>query len=110
MPWNFLLFQVGIEAAIRYSNQNCLNDDATGNLEYQLSAIEGVDKCLFGIRGQRQRFAFRWGRADCVPDNGVPYPFVATKKEQHANAYGSGKAAVAALKVPHSIIPYSWDS
>ena len=40
---------------------------------------------------------FRWGRVDCIPDEGqkwTPYPFEATKKELHSNAYGTGNQAV----------------
>ena len=92
--------QVGIESAIKYSNMNCQNEDATGNLEYQLAAIEGVQNCMFGIRGERKKYAFSYGRIDCTEKNtDVPYPFVASKTEGHANAYGSGNAAVEALKV-----------
>ena len=66
------LYWVGIEHAIEYTNRNCLNRDPTGNLEYQLGAIEGVDKCLFGLRGDRQRYAFKWGRKDCQSDTSQP--------------------------------------
>ena len=99
---------MGIERAIEYTNRNCLNRDPTGNLEYQLGAIEGVDKCLFGLRGDRQRYAFKWGRKDCQSDTSVtkvPYPFVAHKKEKHANAYGTGQAALNALKEDFGLSP-----
>ena len=63
---------MGIERAIEYTNRNCLNRDPTGNLEYQLGAIEGVDKCLFGLRGDHQRYAFKWERKDCQSDTSQP--------------------------------------
>ena len=71
-------------------------------MEFQLGAIEGIDKCLFGIRGERKHYAFKWGRKDCKPNpevTKVPYPFVATKTEKHANPLGTGTAIVNALKV-----------
>ena len=91
--------QVGLERAISFTNTNCKDEDPTGNMEFQLGAIDGIDQCLIKIR-EREYLPFTYGRVDCIPDEDkkwTPYPFEATKKENHANAYGTGKAIIDAL-------------
>ena len=60
----------------------------------QRRGIDGNDKCEIKLS---RPIPFRWGRVDCIPDEGqkwTPYPFEATKKELHSNAYGTGNQAV----------------
>ena len=99
--------QVGLEHVMKVTNDNCDDPDPVMNLEYQLSAIEGVDKCKFGLRNGRE-VRFKYGRSDCIPEAGkkwTPYPFEATKHENHANAYGTGNAVIEALQKDFDLEP-----
>ena len=91
--------QVGLERAIMHTNKNCMDEDPTSNMEFQLGAIDGIDKCQIKLR-ERDNLPFRYGRIDCIPEEDkkwTPYPFEATKTENHANAYGTGKDVIDAL-------------
>ena len=93
--------QVGLEKAMKVTNENCRLENPVRNLEYQLTALEGEENCQFKLRNERI-LPFRFGRSDCIPDQDLkmsPYPFEATRTEKHANAYGTAHAVVEALEV-----------
>ena len=87
----FFVIQVGLERAMMYTNINCDDENPMGNMEFQLGAIEGIEACKFKLDNP---LPFKFGRKDCLPDPEKAFPFMASKKENHANAYGTGKKVI----------------
>ena len=94
--------QVGLERAMMYTNINCQDENPMGNMEFQLGAIESIEACKFKLDSP---VAFRFGRKDCIPDPDKAFPFMASKKENHANAYGTGKKVIQDLKDDFGLEP-----
>ena len=74
-----------------YTNLNCDEQDPIGNMEFQLGAIEGLEACKFKLENP---VPFKFGRKDCIPDPARVFPFMASKKENHANPYGTGRKII----------------
>ena len=100
--WQFA-GNLALEKAVNLTNPNCEissfdKSQEDPNLEQQITAIEGRDKCEFR---QTRPVHLKFGRIDCIPDEEdkwTHYPFEATKKEKHSNTYGTGTQVIKDLK------------
>ena len=94
--WQFAA-QVALEEEIERANFACDYDYNAGN---QVRLLESRDRCFFKLF---RPTAFKFGRADCVPDaepekKVTSYPYEATGHESHVNTYGSAKHITDSLK------------
>ena len=96
--WQFAA-QVALEEEIERANFACDYDYNAGN---QVRLLESRDRCFFKLF---RPTAFKFGRADCVPDaepekKVTSYAYEATGHESHVNTYGSAKHITDRLRNP----------
>ena len=89
--WAFAA-NVALERSIERANYACDHDYTT---RQQITLLEGRDKCDIKLT---KPIKFFTGRADCIPDPSLEYPFMAPKEEAQPSPFGNGDEVLAYMK------------